>query len=42
MAADRRELGRISDEIPEMAPIGGKLVADRLAEIQVRATIEDA
>ncbi|MBM3815309.1 MAG: recombinase family protein [Acidimicrobiia bacterium] len=37
-----KELGRISDEIAGLAPLGGKLVTDRLAELQERATAREA
>ena len=37
-----KEVGRISDEIAGLAPLGGKLVTDRLADLQGRATAQEA
>jgi site-specific DNA recombinase len=36
-----KELGRISDEIAGVVPLGGKLTTERLAELQERATAHE-
>jgi site-specific DNA recombinase len=36
-----KELGRISDEIAGLVPLGGKLITERLAELQERATAHE-